>query len=434
LIAPPTLAHVAPEEGRRTPMEVVHRCCCGLDVHKATVVACLLRTTTDGQRTQEVRTFSTMTDGLLALADWLRAAGCDRAAMESTGVYWKPVYNVLEGQVTLLVVNAAHIKAVPGRKTDVRDAEWIADLLRHGLLRASFIPDRPQRELRDLTRTRAVLTDEHSAAVNRLQAVLEDANIKLAGVATDIMGVSGRAILAALLAGTTDPALLAELAKGRLRKKRELLARALRGQVRDHHRLLLTTHLAHIDFLDEEIAGLSAEIATRLQAEAAALDRLDTIPGVDRQTAEVLVAEIGTDMGRFPTAGHLASWAGMCPGNHESAGKRKGGKTRKGSKWLRRALVGAAHGAARTKQAGRTGLAHRYRRLVVRRGKGRAAVAVGHQILITAYYVLRDGAVYHEPDPGELAARQRERAQARAVEQLRHLGFEVTLTPKQPAA
>jgi transposase len=415
-------------------MDVLYRCCCGLDVHKQTVVACLIRTSPDGTRTAEARTFSTLTEGLLALADWLRAAGCTHVAMESTGVYWKPVYNLLEGQFTLLVVNAAHVKAVPGRKTDVRDAEWLADLLRHGLLRASFIPDRPQRELRDLTRTRTVLTDERSAAVNRLQAVLEDANIKLAGVATDIMGASGRAILTALVEGRTDPAALAELAQGKLRKKRDLLARALRGQVGDHHRLLLTTHLAHIDFLDEEIAHLSAEITERLRPFAAELERLDTIPGVDQQTAEVLLAEIGAAMARFPTAAHLASWAGMCPGHQESAGKRRGGKTRKGSKWLRRALVGAAHGAARTKQAGRAGLAQRYRRLMARRGKAKAAVAVGHQILITAYYVLRDQVEYHEPDPGELDAKRRERAQARAVEQLRQLGFEVTLTPKHPAA
>lgn len=364
-------------------MEILHRCCCGLDVHKKTVVACLFRP--DGrQRSKEVRTFGTMTDDLLALADWLRAADCTQVAMESTGVFWKPVYNLLEGQVAILVVNAAHIKAVPGRKTDVHDAEWIAELLQHGLLRASFIPDRPQRELRDLTRTRTILTDERAGAVNRLQKVLEDANIKLAGVATDVAGVSGRAILAALLAGTTDPAILAELAKGRLRQKRDALARALSGQVGDHHRLLLTTHLAHIDFLDEEIAQLSVAIGERLRPFAEELARLDTIPGVDRQTAEILVAEIGTDMRQFPTAGHLASWAGMCPGNHESAGKRKGGTTRKGSKWLRRALVQAAHGAARTKQEGRTRLAQRYRHLVVRRGKQRAAVAVGHQILVTA--------------------------------------------------
>lgn len=415
-------------------MEVVHPCCCGLDVHKATVVACLLRPAADGTVSKEIRTFSTMTDGLLALADWLRAAGCRQAAMESSGVFWKPVYNLLEGQVTVLVVNAAHIKAVPGRKTDIRDAEWIADLLRHGLLRASFIPDRPQRELRDLTRTRTTLIDERAAVVNRVQTVLEDANIKLAGVATDVMGASGRAILTALLEGQTDPAVLAELAKGKLRKKREVLARALRGQVSDHHRLLLTTHLVHIDFLDEQIEHLSHEIAERLRPLAAELARLDTIPGVDQRTAEVLVAEIGTDMSRFPTAGHLASWAGMCPGNHQSAGKRKGGRTRKGSRWVRRALVEAARGAARTKQAGRTGLARRYRRLVVRRGKGRAAVAVGHHLLVAVYYVLRDQVAYHEPTPDDLAAKRRERTQARAVEQLRQLGFAVTLTPKQPAA
>ncbi len=415
-------------------MEVLHRCCCGLDVHKQTVVACLLRTGADGRRSKERRTFGTMTDDLLALADWLRAAGCTQVAMESTGVYWKPVYNLLEGQGEVLVVNAQHIKAVPGRKTDLKDAEWIADLLQHGLLRASFIPDRPQRELRDLTRARTTLSDERTAAVNRVQKVLEDANIKLAGVASNVMGLAGRAMLAALLDGTTDPAVLAELALGKLRKKREQLARALRGRVTDHHRLLLTTHLAHIDFLDEEIDRLSAAIAERLRPFEEELARLDTIPGVDRRTAEVLLAEIGTDVGRFPTAGHLASWAGMCPGNHESGGKRKGGKTRKGSKWLRRALVQAAHGAARTKQEGRTGLARRYRQLVVRRGKQRAAVAVGHQILITAYHLLRRQEDYTEVTPAALDERRRARARLRAVAQLRQLGFEVTLTPKEAAA
>jgi transposase len=415
-------------------MEVLHRCCCGLDVHKQTVVACLLRMGADGRRRKELRTFGTMTDDLLALADWLRAAGCTQVAMESTGVYWKPVYNLLEGQCAVLVVNAQHIKAVPGRKTDLKDAEWLADLLQHGLLRASFIPDRPQRELRDLTRTRTTLIDERTAAVNRVQKVLEDANIKLAGVATNVMGVSGRAMLAALLAGTTDPALLAELAQGKLRKKREELARALSGRVSDHHRLLLTTHLAHIDLLDEEIDRLSAAIAERLRPFEEELARLDTIPGVDRRTAEVLLAEIGADLARFPTAGHLASWAGMCPGNHESGGKRKGGKTRKGSKWLRRALVQAAHGAARTKQAGRTGLARRYRQLMARRGKQRAAVAVGHQILVTAYHLLRRQEDYTEGTPAALDERRRARAPLRAVQQLRQLGFEVTLTPKEAAA
>ena len=415
-------------------MEVVHRCCCGLDVHKRTVVACLRRVDADGRPRKELRTFGTMTDDLLALADWLRLTDCTRVAMESTGVYWKPVYNLLEGQCTVLVVNAQHIKAVPGRKTDLKDAEWIADLLQHGLLRASFIPDRPQRELRDLTRTRTILIDERTAVINRVQQVLEDANIKLAGVATSSMGLSGRAMLAALLAGTTDPATLAELALGKLRKKRDALTRALSGRFSEHHRLLLTTHLAHLDFLEEEIERLSAAITARLHPFEEELTRLDTIPGVDRRTAEVLLAEIGADMARFPTAGHLASWAGMCPGNHESGGKRKGGKTRKGSEWLRRALVQAAHGAARTKQEGRTRLARRYRQLLVRRGKQRAAVAVGHQILVTAYHMLRRQEDYTAVAPAALDERRRAQTRLRAVSQLRQLGFEVTLTPKEAAA
>ena len=316
----------------------------------------------------------------------------------------------------------------------MNDAEWIADLLQHGLLRGSFIPDRPQRELRDLTRTRTSLIDERTGAVNRLQKVLEDANIKLAGVATDIMGVSGRAMLAALLAGTTDPATLADLAQGKPRKKRAALEGALSGRVDEHHRLLLATHLAHADFLEEEIARLSAVIAERLRPLEDELARLDTIPGVDRRTAEVLLAEIGADLDRFPTAGHLASWAGMCPGNHESAGKRKGGKTRKGSKWLRRALTEAAHGAARTKQAGRTALADQYRRLVVRRGKGKAAVAVGHRILLIAYRLLLHREDYREVAPADRDERRHVQARLRAVQQLRQLGYEVTLTAKEAAA
>lgn len=263
---------------------------------------------------------------------------------------------------------------------------------------------------------------------------MEDANIKLAGVATDVLGVSGRAILAALLDGVADPVALAELAKGKLRAKREDLARARSGRLRDHHRLLLTTHLAHVDFLDEEIARLSAAIAERLQPLEEEVARLDTIPGVDRQTAEVLLAEIGADMGRFPTAGHLASWAGMCPGNHESGGKRHGGKTRQGSTWLRRALTGAAHGAARTKQAGRTALADQYRRLVIRRGKGKAAVAVGHRILLIAYQLLQQREDYREVAPADLDERRHAQARLRAVQQLRQLGYDVTLTTKEDAA
>jgi transposase len=415
-------------------MDVLYPCCCGLDVHKKTVVACLLRAGADGQHRREVRTFATMTDDLLALAEWLTAAGCTHVAMESTGVSWKPVYNILEDQFDVLVVNAAHVKAVPGRKTDVKDAEWIADLLQHGLVRPSFIPDRPQRELRDLTRTRTALIDERSAVVNRLQKVLEDANLKVASVATDVMGVSGRAMVEAILQGTTNPATLADLAKGRLRAKRAELERALAGRVSEHHRLLLTTHLAHVDFLDEQIARLSAEIAQRLDPVAEAMQRLDTIPGVDRQTAEVLVAELGTELTRFPSAAHLASWAGMCPGNHESAGKRRGGRTRKGSTWLRRALIEAACGAVRTKQAGRTALAGYYRRLVARRGRQKAIVAVGHRLLIIVYHVLRHGQSYQEPTPTELDQHRRRRVRNRAIDQLRHLGYDVTVTLKSAAA
>jgi transposase len=412
-------------------MDVLYSCCCGLDVHKETVVACLIRPSEGGPPGKEIRTFGTTTAALRGLAAWLEAAGCTHVAMESTGVYWKPVYNQLEGRLTVLVVNAAHVKAVPGRKTDVKDCEWLADLLRHGLLRASFIPDRAQRELRDLTRTRTTLIDERSAAVCRVQAVLEDANLKLAGVATDIMGVSGRAILAALVEGGTDPAALAELARGKLRQKRAALAEALDGKLSEHQRGLLALHLAHIDFLATQIARLDEQIAARLREHAAALARLDTIPGVGRVTAEVLAAEIGLDMSRFPSAAHLASWAGMCPGNHESAGKRKGGKTRKGSKWLRRALTEAARAAARKQSCY---LAAQYRRLVPRCGKQKAAVAVGHTILVTAYHLLRRPDTYREMALAPPTERQRERARQRAVAQLQALGFEVALTPTEPAA
>jgi transposase len=415
-------------------MEVLYSRCCGLDVHKKTVVACLLRAGAGGQHERELRTFATMTDDLLALADWLTAAGCTHVAMESTGAYWKPVSNILEGQFAVMVVNAAHIKAMPGGKTDRTDAEWIADLLQHGLVRPSFIPDRPQRELRDLTRTRTTFIDARSAAVNRLQKVLEDANIKMAGVATDVMGVSGRAIVEAILRGTTDSATLAELAKGRLRAKRAERERALSGRLSAHHRLLLTTHLAHVDFLDEEIARLSTEIAERLRSVEDELQRLDTIPGVDRQTAEVLVAELGTELERFPSAAHLASWAGMCPGNHERAGKRRSGRTRKGSRWLRRALIEAACGAARTKQPGRTALAGHYRRLVTRRGRQKAIVAVGHRLLIIVSNVLRFGQSSHEPTPTDLDQRRHRRARDHAIDQLRYLGYNVIVTPKEAAA
>jgi transposase len=414
-------------------MEVLYPICCGLDVHKQMLTACLSVVSADGKRTRETRTYLTLTDDLLQLGNWLKEVGCTHVAMESTGVYWKPIYNVLAGSFEILVVNAAHIKAVPGRKTDVKDAEWIADLLQHGLLRASFIPSQAQRELRDLTRTRTILTDERTAAVNRLQKVLEAANIKLAGpqMVTDIMGASGRLMIEAILEGKADPKTIAELAKGKLRKKREALEQALVGRVNAHHRLLLAMHLEQIDLLDEQIARLSQELAERLRPFETELVRLDAIPGVGRRTAEVWAAEIGFDLSHWPSAGHLASWSGMCPGSEESAGKRKGGKTRKGNKWLRRALVEAAH-AAEHKHG--SYLQTQYRRLRYRRGAKKAAVAVGHSILVIAYQLLTRKEDYHDLGPVYLDERRRERAKRRALAQLEALGYEATLTEKRAVA
>jgi transposase len=407
-------------------MHVVYERCCGLDVHKTSVVACLLIAEGEGRSRKEVRTFGTMTADLLALADWLAAVGCTHIAMESTGVYWKPTWNLLEGGFELVLANARHIKAVPGRKTDVRDCEWIVDLLRHGLLRGSFVPDRDQRELRELTRYRTSLVRERTAEANRLQKTLEGANIKLAAVATDILGVSGRAMLAALVDGATDPAAMAELARGRLREKIPQLERALAGRFGPHQRFLVAQQLAHLDFIDAAIARVSTEVAERVRDVEPAITRLDTIPGVGRYVAEALVAEIGTDMTRFPSANHLASWAGMCPGNNESAGKRRGGKTRKGSPWLRSLLIQAAHAAARNRG---TYLAALYRRLAARRGKSRAAVAVGHAILVIAYHLLQRGTDYQDLGPWYFEQRDRDAEQRRLVHRLERLGYKVSLEP-----
>jgi transposase len=301
-------------------MEVKYERCCGIDVHKKTVVACVIVPGSDGQPTKETQTFETMTEDLEALSRWLSACGVTHVAMESTGVYWKPVYNLLDGRFEVLVVNAEHVKALSGRKTDVADAAWLADLLRHGLLKGSFIPSVLLRELRDLTRYRTKLTDERKSEVNRLQKVLEDANLKLASVASDVMGVSGRAILNELVQGNTDPALLAELAKGRLREKHDLLEKALRGTLSPHHRFLLAQHLSHIDFLDEAIARLDAQIGEQMRPFEATLERWDSLPGINRRIAEIIIAEVGVDLEPFEDAAHLASWAGMCPGNNESGG------------------------------------------------------------------------------------------------------------------
>jgi transposase len=405
-------------------MQVVYERCCGIDVHKQTVVACAIVPGADGQAAKETRTFATMSENLEALAGWLQGLGVTHVAMESTGVYWKPVYNLLDGRFQILVVNAEHIKALAGRKTDVQDAEWIADLLRHGMLKGSFIPSQLLRELRDLTRYRTKLGDEHKSEVNRVQKVLEDANIKLASVASDVMGVSGRAMLDQIVGGQSDPAILAELAEGRLRDKQELLLKALSGRGRAHHRFMLAQHLSHIDFLDEAMAQLDQQIQEQMRPFAGALATWDSLPGINQRIAEIIVAEIGADLLPFEDADHLASWAGMCPGNNESAGKRKSGKTRKGSPWLRRALIEAAHGAAHTKGKYFQAL---YRRLAARRGKQRAAVAVGHSLLVTGYYLITRQTKYEDLGGNYFDERDREGVKRRAVHRLEKMGYRVDL-------
>lgn len=412
-------------------MDVLYPQCCGLDVHKKTVTACLITSTEGAEPLKEMRTFRTMTADLLALADWLQQVGCTHVAMESTGVYWRPVYNILEGQCELLVVNAQHIKAVPGRKTDVKDAAWLAELLRHGLLRGSFIPSQPQRQLRELTRYRSTLIQDRARALNRLQAVLEDANLKLAAVVSNIYGVSARAMLEALIAGQRDVEVLAELARGRLRAKRAQLQEALAGRMTAHHSFLLAEHLSFMEALDEAIARVSEEIDQRLTAEQEAIALLDTIPGVGQRAAEILIAEIGTAMSRFPSAKHLASWAGMCPGNHESAGKRLSGKTRKGSRWLRQILVEIAHAAAKTKQ---TYLAAQYKRIAARRGKKRALIAVGHTVLTIVYTMLTRQQPYQDLGAAYFDQRERHRVEQRLVQRLERLGYQVALQPKALAS
>jgi transposase len=405
-------------------VDVVHGCCCGVDIHKDTVVACLLTSGERGAVQKEVRTFGTMTDDVLALGDWLAEAGCTHVAMESTGVYWKPIWNVLEGQFELLLANAQHIKRVPGRKTDVQDSEWIADLLRHGLLTASFVPNRELRELRELTRYRLALVRERSREVQRLQKTLEGANIKLGSVASDILGKSGREILTGLVAGRADAAALADLAQGKLREKLPALERALVGRFGPHQQFLVARQLGHLDDLDGLIADLSAQIAERVRPFEDAITRLDTIPGVGPRTAEVIVAEIGTDMTRFPTDRHLASWAALCPGNHESAGKRTSGKPRQGNRALRTALVEAAKAAGRSRQ---TYLSAQYHRLAPRRGKNKAAVAVAHSILIISYHLLKDGGSYDDLGSDFFDRRDQDATERRLVKRLEALGNKVSI-------
>jgi transposase len=407
-------------------MDTLYPRCAGIDVHKSNVVVCIRCCDRPGKVFEEVRTFSTMTSDLLALADWLAEHGVTHVAMESTGVYWKPVFNILEGGVHVILVNAEHIKQVPGRKTDVKDCQWIAQLLQHGLLKASFVPPQPIRELRDLTRQRTQLLQERAAAANRIQKVLEDANIKLASVATDVLGVSGRDMLEALIAGETGPEKLADLARRRLRGKIPALRQALQGRVTDHHRFLLRTHLDHVTHLDGLIGRLGARIEGVMAPFAEAVERLQTIPGVSQGVAETAVAEIGTKMEQFPSADHLASWAGMCSGNNESAGKRRSGRTTKGNRWLKRVLVQAAWAASHTKG---TYLAAQYRRLAKRRGCKRALVAVGHTLLVIIYHVLKRGTTYAELGADFLERLEPERLTRQLVKRLEALGHKVTLEP-----
>ena len=406
-------------------MDVVLTHCAGLDVHQATVVATVrVPGATPGSRLMVTETFGTMTPDLVALREWLQAYGVTQVALESTGVYWKPVYYVLEDAFTMLLINMRVLQRVPGRKTDVQDSEWLAQLLECGLLRSSFVPPPPIRELRDLTRYRVHQVQDRAREINRLCKVLEDAGVKLSTVASDVLGASGRAMLNALVAGTTDPTVLADLARGKLRRKLPALRRALQGRFRAHHAFLLQQGLAKIDYLDDVIEQLTTEIDTRLGPFAATLTALDTIPGINRIGAVSLVAETGGDMQRFPDAAHLCSWGAMCPGQDESAGKRRSGKTRKGNRYLRATLIQAGLAASRARG---TALQALYARVKRHRGHKKAVVAVGHQILEIAFYIMRDGVNYHELGSTLGNQRQKARAITRHVKQLEALGVHVTI-------
>jgi len=408
-------------------LEVMFSHCAGVDVHKKSVTVCVLIPGKKGRVRRIVRSFGTTTKALLEMRAWLLSLGVTHVAMESTGVYWKPVYNILSDELEAWVVNAQHIKQVPGRKTDVKDAEWIATLMRLGLLNNSFIPEESQRDLRDLTRYRTQLTNERSATVNRVQKVLEDGNIKLASVVSDIQGVSARRMLEALIGGQEESEALAQLAQGRLRSKIPELVEALTGQVRGHHRFLLAELLEHLDGLNQRLAQLNERIGQQTAPQAELIERLDAIPGVGKHTAEILLAEIGHTVEQFPSEKHLASWACLCPGNNISANKRRSGKTRKGQKWLRTALTEAAWAASRTKD---TYLGAQFHRLRVRRGAKRAAIAVAHSILTIVYHLIKDpNATFNELGGDYFIKRNKGDQQRRAIKTLTALGFAVELTP-----
>jgi transposase len=409
-------------------MEPIVERCCGLDVHQATVVACLLVGAADKRARKEVRTFGTKTRELLALRDWLREVQCTHVGMESTGVYWMPVYAVLEGEFELVVGNAQHIKNVPGRKTDVKDSEWIADLVRHGLIRKSFVPPKPIRELRDLMRYRRKLVENRSAERNRLQKLLETANIKLSSVASDVFGVSGMQMLRALVRGEASPKEMAQLAKARLRRKLADLELALEGRVEDHHRFILDMQLSRLEQLDAHIAALEDRVEAHLAPFRKERDLLATIPGIDRVNAAAIIAETGVDMSVFKSAAHLAAWAGVCPGNNESAGKKKRSDTRKGNVHLMTVLVEAAHSASHKKDSY---LKDKFFRLKARRGYPRAAMAIAHKLLKAVYVMLTTGAPYKDLGVAYLDKLDVRRIKTNLVRRLERLGYQVTVTPRQ---
>ncbi len=411
-------------------MEAIFSCVAGLDVHSKTVAVCLRRANKLGEIFKEIRTFGTMTRDLLALSDWLAAEGVTHVAMESTGVFWKPIYNILEGQFQILLVNARHIKNVPGRKTDVKDCDWIAHLLQCGLLRGSFIPPKPQRELRDLTRMRTQLTREMSAVANRIHKVLEDTNVKLGLVATDALGVSGRRMIGALINGETDTARMADLARGRLRDKIPLLEQALQGKVTEHHRFMLQALMDHLSYLESQIERFNQRIEEAARPFEKAIAALVPIPGYERISAQNVIAEIGPDMTPFRTNAHLCSWAKICPGNNESAGKRKSGATGYGNRWLQTTLVQVAWAASHKKDSY---FRAQYRRLAGRRGKKRAIVAVAHSLLTDTYFILKYGATYQDLGADHFDKLQHDRIRRYHVRRLNNLGYDVVLSERKVA-
>ena len=408
-------------------MEAIVERCAGLDVHQASVVACVLIGRPGCKPRKEIRSFATLTWNLETLRDWLKELGVTHVGMESTGVYWKPVHAILEGHFTLIVGNAHHIKAVPGRKTDVKDAEWLADLVRHGLIKPSFVPPPAIRELRDLMRLRRSLAEARSTERNRTLKLLETANIKLASVASEVFGVSGMAMLEALIENKTTPAEMAELARGKLRRKREPLALALDGRMSEHHRYVLAFHLRRLAAIEQDLRTLDARIEERVQPFQAQRQLLQQIPGVDALIAATIIAEIGIDMSVFGNAMRLAAWAGVCPGNHQSAGKRKSGVTRRGNVHLKTALVTAAVCASRQRGSY---YKDKYHRLRARRGRLRAAMAIAHKILIAAYHMLAGGVPYRELGEAFLDQQARQRTIRHLLHRLNHLGYDVMLQPR----